>query len=137
MKMKLLHRVLPCVAILSTVVFTGSFLSAPVLAHHSAAAYDRTDLIRISGEVTEYIWVNPHTWVYLRVMGPDGEPQEWALEGESVGQYVRMGWTQDQLAVGDTVDAHVWQLKDGSYGAQLGYLIRDDGMTLGEIPETD
>jgi hypothetical protein len=118
-------------------IIAASIFSGPVMAHHSAAAYDRTNFITISGEVTEYIWVNPHTWVYLRVTGPNGEPQEWALEGESVGQYVRMGWSQDQLEVGDKVEAHVWQLKDGSYGAQLGYLVREDGTTLGEIPETE
>lgn len=130
-------RVLPGGSIGCAMILAGCLLSHPALAHHSAAAYDRTNFITISGEVTEYIWVNPHTWVYLRVMGQDGQLQEWALEGESVGQYVRMGWTQDQLEVGDKVEAHVWQLKDGSYGAQLGYLVREDGTVLGEVPETD
>ena len=117
-------------------IFAGaSLLALPAAAHHSAAAYDRTNFITITGEVTEYHWVNPHTWVYLRVTAEDGSTQEWALEGESVGQYVRMGWTEDQLAVGDMVEAHVWQLKDGSYGGQLGYLVREDGMILGEVPE--
>ena len=137
MKTKIRGRDKFCKSIAGAALFAGCILAHPVLAHHSAAAYDRTNLITISGEVTEYIWVNPHTWVYLRVMGEDGRPQEWALEGESVGQYVRMGWTQDQLAVGDNVEAHVWQLKDGSYGAQLGYLVREDGTILGEVPEAD
>lgn len=137
MKTKYIGSVLSGALIAAAAAIAGSLLSNPVMAHHSAAAYDRTNLITISGEVTEYIWVNPHTWVYLRVMGENGRPQEWALEGESVGQYVRMGWTQDQLEVGDNVEAHVWQLKDGSYGAQLGYLVREDGMILGEVPETE
>lgn len=137
MNMRIFERLLSGGSIAGAAIFAGCLFSLPVLAHHSAAAYDRTNFITISGEVTEYIWVNPHTWVYLRVMGEDGEVQEWALEGESVGQYVRMGWTQDQLEVGDKVEAHVWQLKDGSYGAQLGYLVREDGMILGEVPETD
>jgi hypothetical protein len=137
MKSKNIGKVLSAKSIAGTALLTLCLSSFPVSAHHSAAAYDRTNFITISGEVTEYIWVNPHTWVYLRVMGEDGQPQEWALEGESVGQYVRMGWTQDQLEVGDKVEAHVWQLKDGSFGAQLGYLVREDGSILGEVPETD
>jgi hypothetical protein len=115
----------------------ASFFAAPVAAHHSAAAYDRTNFITITGEVTEYHWLNPHTWVYLSVTAEDGTTQQWALEGESVGQYVNMGWTQDQLAVGDVVEAHVWRLKDGSFGGQLGYLVREDGMILGEVPHQE
>ena len=110
-------------------------LAAPAIAHHSAAAYNRTELLTISGEVTQYHWINPHTWVYLGVMGEDGEIQEWALEGESVGQYTRRGWAQDLLSVGDTVTAHVWPLRDGSNGGQLGYLEKDDGTILGAVPE--
>ncbi len=110
-------------------------LAAPAIAHHSAAAYNRTELVTISGEVTQYHWINPHTWVYLGVMGEDGEIQEWALEGESVGQYTRRGWAQDLLSVGDTVTAHVWPLRDGSNGGQLGYLEKDDGTILPEVPE--
>lgn len=114
-----------------------SFFAVPVAAHHSAAAYDRTNFITITGEVTEYHWLNPHTWVYLSVTAEDGTTQQWALEGESVGQYVNMGWTQEELAVGDTVEAHVWQLKDGSFGGQLGYLVRQDGKILGEVPHQE
>ena len=68
-------------------------------------------------------------------MGEDGEIQEWALEGESVGQYTRRGWAQDLLSVGDTVTAHVWPLRDGSNGGQLGYLEKDDGTILPEVPD--
>ena len=110
-------------------------LAAPAIAHHSASAYNRSELVTISGEVTQYHWINPHTWVYLGVMGEDGEIQEWALEGESVGLYTRIGWEQDHLSVGDTVTAHVWQIRDGSNGGQLAYLEKEDGTILGEVPE--
>lgn len=113
----------------------ASLAGAPALAHHSAVAYDRTHMITIEGEVTEIQWVNPHTWINMRVLGADGEMQEWALEGESVGQYVRMGWTKDTLAVGQRIKANVWQLKDGSYGAQLGYVETEDGTILGDRPD--
>ncbi len=59
----------------------AALLAVPASAHHSAAAYDRTNLITLTGEITEYHWVNPHTWVYLRVTTEDGATQEWALEG--------------------------------------------------------
>jgi hypothetical protein len=109
-------------------------LAAPAIAHHSPAAYARDGLMAITGEVTQTHWINPHTWVYLRVTGENGEVQEWALEGESVGAYTRMGWTQQSLSVGDMVTAHVWPLRDGANGGQLGYLEKADGTILGEIP---
>jgi hypothetical protein len=109
-------------------------LSAPAIAHHSPAAYDRNNLIVITGEVTQTHWINPHTWVYVRVMGEDGQAQEWALEGESVGMYGRLGWTPESLSVGDMVTAHVWRLRDGANGGQLGYLEKEDGTVLGEVP---
>jgi hypothetical protein len=112
-----------------------ALIASQAMAHHSAAAYDRANFIAVRGEVTEIHWVNPHTWVYINVTGADGQPQAWSLEGESVGQYVRMGWTPESLQIGDIVEAHVWQLKDGSYGAQLGYLVLEDGTILGEVPE--
>ncbi len=110
-------------------------LAAPAIAHHSPAAYNRTELVTISGEVTQYHWINPHTWVYLSVMGDDGEVQEWALEGESVGLYTRIGWTQDRLSVGDAVTVRIWPIRDGSNGGQLAYLEKEDGTILGEVPE--
>ena len=118
-----------------TAILGAIVLAAPAIGHHSPAAYNRTELVTISGEVTQYHWINPHTWVYLGVMGEDGEVQEWALEGESVGLYTRIGWEQDSLSVGDAVTAHVWPLRDGANGGQLAYLEKEDGTILGEQPE--
>ena len=116
-------------------MFGVAVLGAPATAHHSPAAYNRTELITISGEVTQYHWINPHTWVYLGVTGENGQTQEWALEGESVGLYTRIGWEQDRLSVGDKVTAHIWPLRDGANGGQLAYLEKEDGTILGEVPE--
>ncbi len=121
--------------ILTLSLLAAVALGAPAFAHHSAAQYDRTEMIVVTGEVTEYQWTNPHTWIYMRVTAADGQAQEWALEGESVGQYVRIGWTAESVKLGDVVEAHVWPLKDGSSGGQLGYLVMQDGTILGEVPE--
>ena len=106
---------------LPTLGALGLLLAAlPATAHHSAAAYDRTKTVTITGEVTEYHWVNPHVWVYMRVTMPDGKTQNWALESESVGQLVRNGWAKESFKPGDKISATVWPLKDGSFGGQLG-----------------
>jgi hypothetical protein len=104
--------------------------AAPAAAHHSAAAYDRTKTVTITGEVSEYHWVNPHVWVYMRVTLPDGKVQNWALESESVGQLVRNGWSKESFKPGDKISATVWPLKDGSFGGQLGTIKYADGREL-------
>ena len=45
---------------------------APARAHHSfAAAYDETKPINLQGVVTKLELVNPHTWIWIDVKGPD------------------------------------------------------------------
>jgi hypothetical protein len=87
-------------------------------------------VIEVTGTVTDYQWINPHTWIYLTVMGEDGLPQEWALESGSTGQLTRRGWAPDSMKPGDTITALVKPLKDGSYGGVLGMITLSDGTEL-------
>jgi len=105
-------------------------LSVPAWAHHSHANYEPTITKTVTGTVTEYLWINPHTWVYLTVMGEDGQPQEWALESGSTGQLTRRGWAGDSMKPGDTITATVKPLKDGAYGGVLGMIELADGTQL-------
>jgi hypothetical protein len=120
-----MRRSLPVLGLSALLMF-----AAPATAHHSAAAYDRTKTVTITGEVSEYHWVNPHVWVYMRVTLPDGKVQNWALESESVGQLVRNGWSKESFKPGDKISATVWPLKDGSFGGQLGTIKYADGREL-------
>jgi hypothetical protein len=80
--------------------------------------------------VTQYEFVNPHTWVYLTVTAPDGEVQEWTLESGSTGQLMRRGWRKESMKPGDRITAHIKPLKDGSYGGLLGVIVLADGTNL-------
>ena len=105
-------------------------LALPAVAHHSHANYEPNDTVEITGTVVDFQWINPHTWIYITVMGEDGEPQEWALESGSTGQLTRRGWTADSFKPGDTVTALVKPLKDGSYGGVLGIVTLADGSAV-------
>jgi len=117
-------------------------LAFPALAHHSHANYEPSYAIEITGTVVDYQWINPHTWIYITVMGEDGEEQEWALESGSTGQLTRRGWAADSMEPGDTISALIRPLKDGSYGGVLGTIILSDGTALcdpfggGAAPDT-
>jgi hypothetical protein len=105
-------------------------LALPAVAHHSHANYEPSDTLEITGTVVDFQWINPHTWIYITVMGEDGEPQEWALESGSTGQLTRRGWGADSMKPGDTITALVKPLKDGSYGGVLGIITLADGTAI-------
>jgi hypothetical protein len=117
-------------------------IAVPALAHHSHANYESSNAIEITGTVVDYQWINPHTWIYMTVVGEDGEEQEWALESGSTGQLTRRGWAKDSMKPGDTISALIRPLKDGSYGGVLGTIILSDGTALcdpfggGAAPDT-
>lgn len=105
-------------------------LGAPALAHHSHANYEANRTVEITGTVEDYQWINPHTWIYMTVVGEDGQEEEWALESGSTGQLTRRGWAPDSMKPGDTITAIVKPLKDGSNGGVLGLIRLADGTEL-------
>ena len=59
-------------SIVTSVALAGVLLCArPAHSHHSNVAYEVTKVITMTGEVKEFRWVNPHTW--LHVMVDDGK----------------------------------------------------------------
>ena len=97
-------------------------LSMPASAHHSHGNYQMTEYTHLDGTVTEFIFMNPHSWVYMSVTGDDGEATIWALETGSVRALERAGIANDTLAPGDKVSVRCHQLKDGANGCLLGFL---------------
>jgi len=113
---------------LSVAVVSVLWLAWPAGAHHSHGNYDMTEYTVLKGTVKEVHWVNPHSWVYLEVADGPGEPVIWALEGASVVQLQRKGWTKEKIKPGDTVSVRCHQLKDGSNGCLLGFVTTADGV---------
>lgn len=110
--------------ILSIVLMTAA---TPVVAHHSHANYWETEWINLEGTVQEVHWMNPHSWIYLKVTDADGKPGAWALEGASITTLRRDGWTQESVQVGATLSVRCHPLKDRSRGCLLGFIKMSDG----------
>jgi len=126
--MKKLVRPLPLFALL---------LSAGALyAHHGNSAYDETARVPIKGTVTEFIWVNPHSQIYLDVKGPSGKVVNWGVETNSPGILGRAGWTRRSLKAGDKITIIMCPAKNGQPVAYAGSgdpgtkVIFDDGREL-------
>jgi len=114
MQLKSLCLALALICSLSAVV--------PAWAHHSHGNYNTAQFTNLKGKVTEIQWINPHSWIYLEVTDDKGQPVVWALEGASVTQLARKGWTKEMIKVGDTIAVRCNQLRDGTNGCLLGFV---------------
>src|SRR2546427_1857714 len=63
-----------------TVISTLLFLCSPASAHHGNSAYDETARVPIKGVITEFVWTNPHSQIYLDVKDSNGRVVHWGVE---------------------------------------------------------
>ena len=73
-------------------------------AHHSfAATYfeDRTQ--KIEGDLVQFLYRNPHSFVQVEAEDEQGVMQRWAVEWGAGGQLGRQGVNRDTLKPGDHV----------------------------------
>src|SRR5215471_4451127 len=78
-------------------------LTAPALAHHSAAAYNTQENITITGTITEYRFRNPHVFMTVQVKNADGSTSSVEVEAGAASVLGPLGFTKDSVAVGDVV----------------------------------
>lgn len=102
------------------------WLSTIGSAHHSHGNYG-DNFIDLQGTVKEVHLLNPHSWVYLDVRGPDGQLQTWALEATNRIGLERIGVTADSLKPGEAIKVRCHPLRDGSRGCLLGFVKTKDG----------
>lgn len=92
--------------------------------------YDRTQQIVMQAMVKEYIWGNPHVWLYVEIEGENGRPEEWIMEAADAGGMSHDGWTADSMKPNDIVTVIFSPLKDGTGGGLLGAVELADGTYL-------
>ena len=76
---------------------------APVIAHHGAAAYDRSVTLTLKSTVTEFVFRNPHILISFDAPDDQGKVVHWTAEGGSSTGLARRGWTWKTLKTGDHV----------------------------------
>src|SRR5262245_19915489 len=106
--------------------------SAPVLAHHSAAAqYDVKKTISLKGVVREFRFVNPHSVVRLAVIDDKGAEVVWSAEWAPTTILRRYGMKPDALRAGDKVTIVGNPARDGSADLLINSITFEDGRRLG------
>lgn len=98
-------------------------LSRPIFAHHAGTAYDPEHPITLTGTVTAFQLVSPHTQIHFDVKDDKGNVTNWvALSGPPQRMY-RSGWRSDTLKVGDQITVSGPPSKDGSKYLGVGKLV--------------
>ena len=98
--------------------------------HHSFSVFNAEITQTLSGEVVEFEWTNPHTWLWLNVRNEDGSVIKWGLEGMSPNYLGRRGWSKRSLQAGDKIIINIFPLKSGEAGGMLTRATLDDGTIL-------
>jgi hypothetical protein len=88
-------------------------------AHHSFALFDAQKNVTLEGEVKQFQWTNPHTWIQLMVVDAAGKAAEWSIEGSSAATMSRQGWSRMALKPVDRATVVIHPLKDGTRGGSL------------------
>ena len=116
---------------LSLLLVLSVLAAMPVWAHHAfAAEFDIKKPVTLRGKVTQMEWINPHAWIHLDVVGPDGKVVNWMVEGGTPNILLRRGFTRKSLEIGTEIVVEGYQAKNGDNRANGSNITFKDGKRL-------
>jgi len=125
----------------TVLVLVGAALmfAATAHAHHSfSAVYNAKETVKLEGNLVQFVFRNPHSFVFIEATDKDGKTQRWSLEWGGAAQLAGQGVQQRTLNVGDHVLITGQPSRaPGEYRVLLKTLKRpSDGFTWGTRGET-
>jgi hypothetical protein len=89
----------------------------PLYAHHSVFVFDTSTPIVVKGLIAEVHFANPHSSIFIDVVGANGETVRWAVENSGTLAMTRQrGFDENSLQVGDPIEVCGYAPKQISNG---------------------
>lgn len=89
----------------SATLVIGAVLAAggATLAHHGGGTFDNTKEIKLTGKLTKFDFINPHSWIYFDVTDAGGKVSKFRCETRAATVLRRSGWKPEMFRVGQTI----------------------------------
>jgi hypothetical protein len=103
--------------------------AAPAFAHHGFGRFDLDHEVTFSGTLTGIDFVNPHSYLHLDTVGPDGETISMRCEMRAATLLRRSGWMPEMFLIGSRVELQGFAHRDDPTSCYL------ENVTIGDAPE--
>ena len=90
------------VSVLALLCLSAS-VAGTASAHHGFGNFDTSKEVTLKGTLTGLDFVNPHSYVYLAVVGDDGAKQPYRCEMRAATVLKRSGWSPDMFKPGEPI----------------------------------
>ncbi len=97
------------------------------LAHHGGGTFDNTKEIKLTGKLTKFDFINPHSWIYFDVTGQDGKVSRFRCETRAATVLRRSGWRPEMFRVGQTIVIEGQPDRLDPNSCYLNTLVLEDG----------
>ena len=108
--------------------------SSSIFGHHGNSDYDLKNQVTLRVTVTDFLFINPHSFIKFTAQNDQGNTDEWQGELPSPGLLARRaGWTKDTVKPGDQITVIGSPAKNGSHTMQIKKIVLANGQ---EMPGT-
>ena len=106
---------------------SAACIGGTAFAHHSFAMFDLSQHRLVEGQVTEWNYNNPHSWLHVEAPDENGELQTWSFEGAAIVHAARQGVNGTTFRKGEQVRVVMSPIRDGRRAGAVCFVVKEDG----------
>ena len=100
------------------------------MAHHAPSGFNQNSRLIFKGEVRKFAWVNPHAYLYVDVIKPNGSKELWGFETGGPSSLNRNGWKIADFPPGAKVTVYANTERGDKKNALMRKVVLADGREL-------